>query len=69
MVCMIVGPGNMNLRLARLLRSDMQKSGGPLQPSIQEELLTLVLVHFARHWNIGHIILGKSLHVRSNIDI
>ncbi|RDL31816.1 uncharacterized protein BP5553_09218 [Venustampulla echinocandica] len=60
MVCMVVGPANTNLRLARLLRRGTEKSGVKSQPSIQEELLTLVLTHFARHWNMGHIILGNS---------
>lgn len=60
MVSIIVGPAAIMLRYARHLRKE-QNGGDLSQPSIQEDLLQLILGHFARYWNIGSFLLGKSL--------
>jgi hypothetical protein len=58
MVCIITGPAAIMLRYARHMRKE--QSGGEKEPSIQEDLLILILSHFARYWNIGLLLLGKS---------
>ncbi|KAL5324784.1 hypothetical protein ACEPPN_005902 [Leptodophora sp. 'Broadleaf-Isolate-01'] len=57
MVSMITGPAAMVLRCARHLRKE-QNGGDLSKPSIQEDLLVLILSHFARYWDIGGILLG-----------
>jgi hypothetical protein len=58
MVCIITGPAAIMLRYARHLRKE--QNGGENEPSIQEDLLILILSHFARYWNIGLLLLGQS---------
>lgn len=58
-VCLIIGPRAVLLRFARLMRRE-QNGGDLAQPSIQEDLLVLILRHFAHYWNIGIFLLGKS---------
>jgi hypothetical protein len=58
MVCIITGPAAIMLRFARHLRKE--QNGRENEPSIQEDLLILVLSHFARYWNIGLLLLGLS---------
>lgn len=60
MVSMITGPAAMVLRCARHLRKE-QNEGDLSKPSIQEDLLTLILSHFARYWDIGALLLGELL--------
>jgi hypothetical protein len=60
MVCIITGPAAIMLRYARRLRKDQNSGKDPLQPSIQEDLLILILSQFATYWNIGLLLLGQS---------
>ncbi|KIM93631.1 hypothetical protein OIDMADRAFT_61277 [Oidiodendron maius Zn] len=56
MVSIIVGPAAIMLRYARHFRKD-QNGGDLSQPSVQEDLLHLILGQFARYWNIGSFLL------------
>lgn len=47
------------LRFARHMRGE-QNGGDTSQPSIQEDLLVLVLRHYGHYWNIGLCLLGES---------
>lgn len=58
MVCIITGPAAIMLRFARHLRKVSNAGGDPSLPSIQEDLLILILSKFARYWNIGLLLLG-----------
>ncbi|OQU95212.1 Fungal Zn2-Cys6 binuclear cluster domain-containing protein [Cladophialophora immunda] len=53
MVCCVVGPAAMNLRFARHLRKDATHTF-----SIEEDLLILILKHFASNWDIGSLLLN-----------
>ena len=44
----------MILRCARHMRG-----GETGKPSIQEDLMVLILSHFARFWDIGRLLLGE----------
>ncbi|KIW50448.1 hypothetical protein PV05_12035 [Exophiala xenobiotica] len=57
MACLILGPGNMSLRMAIRSRKPTDTHSTGAQSSLEEDLLTLILTHFARYWNIGHHIL------------
>lgn len=63
MVSIITGPAAIMLRFARHMRKE-QNGGDLSQPSIQEDLLVLILKHFAHYWNIGVFLLGQS-HLQS----
>lgn len=62
MVCLIAGPTKINLSLARLRTLDQATGKVVSRYSMQEELIVLILTHFARYWNVGHLILGKLPH-------
>lgn len=57
-IYLVLGPEMMNLQVARLLRSKTEGNASVLscRPSVQEELLLLVLGQFARYWNIGSLV-------------
>ncbi|KIW88447.1 uncharacterized protein Z519_11016 [Cladophialophora bantiana CBS 173.52] len=59
MACLLLGPGNVNLGMALRLRKPTDSQSAGTQSSLEEDLLTLVLTHFARYWNIGHRVLSK----------
>jgi hypothetical protein len=59
MVCIIIGPAAIVLRYARSLRKDQNIARDASQPSIQEDLLILILSQFAAYWNIGLLLLGQ----------
>jgi len=54
-VCCIVSPAAMNLRYARHLRKDDK----PHESSSKEDLLVLILKHFAVYWDIGSLLLDQ----------
>lgn len=58
LVCLVTGPRALLLRFARQMRRD-QSEGDAAGPSIQEDLLVLILRHFAHYWNIGIFLLGQ----------
>lgn len=58
MVCIVLGPAAMYLRVARHLRGTMQSQQDNAQCLIREKLLTLFLTQFARLWKIGRLTLG-----------
>jgi hypothetical protein len=57
--CSVTGPAGMNLKVARGSRGARRSKGETT--TIEEELLMLVLKIIARFWNIGSLLLGKSL--------
>lgn len=59
MVLLILGPNAVILRYALGCRI-RQNEEDDLVPSIEEELLILILGIFARYWNIGSFLLGMS---------
>jgi hypothetical protein len=60
MVCIVVGPAAMFLRVARHLDQKERTREDVAQARIREKLLTLVLTHFARYWKIGSLLLSTS---------
>jgi hypothetical protein len=58
LVCIITGPAAIMLRYARHLRKVENAGGDRGKPSIQEDLLVLILSKFAQYWNIGLLLLG-----------
>lgn len=60
MACLFTGPASIMLRYARHLRREQDQNGDQKEPSIQEDLIVLILGQFAIHWNIGFYLLGES---------
>ena len=58
MVSIITGPAAIMLRFARHMRKE-QNGGDTSQPSIHEDMLVMILRHFAHYWNIGLFLLGE----------
>lgn len=55
-IYLVLGPEMMNLQVARLLRTKSETGVLSSRPSVQEELLLLVLGQFAKYWNIGSLV-------------
>lgn len=58
LAALVIGPRAILLRFARQMRRE-QNGGDVAEPSIQEDLLVLILRHFAHYWNIGIFLLGE----------
>jgi hypothetical protein len=57
----IIGPAAIILRYARHLRIDRNGNGDISQPSIQEDLIMLIIGHASRYWNLGLHLRGRLL--------
>lgn len=56
----VIGPAAITLRLARSLGTT-SKSKQKSSPTVEEDILNLVLKRLAKYWEVGDVILGTSL--------